>query len=292
MKYTYLILTLLLFGLSSCEENEKERITRLVNEWQGKQIVFPENPVFTRYLTDTTDFQIPSSEYKVLVYVDSLGCTSCKLQLDKWKEFIEYVNSITESTVPFVFFFHPKNYKEVQYLLKRDRFNLPVCIDTDDQLNKLNRFPDDITFQTFLLDKDNKVIALGSPVQNTAVKDLYVKRITGKDNVTQQSRLQTTAEVQPKEVNFGTFTKSESKEAVIEIKNTGNNPLVIADVNTTCGCTTATYDKQPAKTEETLKIKVTMTPKDTGFFDEIVTIKYNSTNNQPVKVNIKGNVRE
>lgn len=29
-----------------------------------------------------------------------------------------------------------------------------------------------------------------------------------------------------------------------------------------------------------------MTPKDTGFFDEVVTIKYNSINNQAVKVKI------
>ena len=40
----------------------------------------------------------------------------------------------------------------------------PVCIDIDDQLNKLNKFPADITFQTFLLDKDNKVAVLGNPV--------------------------------------------------------------------------------------------------------------------------------
>ena len=34
-----------------------------------------------------------------------------------------------------------------------------------------------------------------------------------------------------------------------------------------------------------------MTPKDTGFFQEVVTIKYNSINNQPVKIKIKGNAQ-
>ena len=34
-----------------------------------------------------------------------------------------------------------------------------------------------------------------------------------------------------------------------------------------------------------------MTPKDTGFFDEVVMIKYNSLNNQHIKLKIKGNVR-
>ena len=34
-----------------------------------------------------------------------------------------------------------------------------------------------------------------------------------------------------------------------------------------------------------------MTPKDTGFFDEVVTVRYNSINNQPAKVKIKGNAK-
>lgn len=261
-----------------------------MNEWQGKQIVFPENLIFTRYLTDTTDYRIPQSEYKVLVYVDSIGCTSCKLQLHKWKELIDYTDSVTQNKVPFLFFFHPKDAKEIRYLLKRDGFDRPICIDLDDRLNKLNKFPADMTFQTFLLDKNNKVSVLGNPVHNTAVKDLYLKQITGKDNPNKNIP-KTIAEASQTEIDFGTFDKSETKETTIEVKNTGDSPLVIVDVSTTCGCTVATYNKRPAKPEETLRVEIKMTPKDTGFFDEVVTIKYNSINNQPVKARIKGNAQ-
>lgn len=293
MKTLNLIILVLLPIFFSCKNEQKEKekhIAQLVNEWQGKQIVFPENLIFTRYLTDTTDYRIPQSEYKVLVYVDSIGCTSCKLQLHKWKELIEYTDSVTQEKIPFLFFFHSKDYKEIRYLLKCDGFDRPVCIDMDDRLNKLNKFPADMTFQTFLLDKNNKVAVLGNPVHNTAIKDLYLKQITGKDSPT-KNMLKTTAEATQTEIDFGTFDKSEIKETTIEIKNTGNNPLVIVDVSTTCGCTAATYDKRPAKPGETLRVGIKMTPKDTGFFDEVVTIKYNSINNQPVKGRIKGNVR-
>ena len=163
MKIFNLIILLLLPIFFSCKNEQKEKeklIEQLVNEWQGKQIVFPENLTFTRFLTDTTDYHIPNSEYKVLIYVDSIGCTSCKLQLHKWKELIEYTDSATENKVSFLFFFHSKDYKEIRYLLKRDAFDRPVCIDMDDRLNKLNKFPTDMTFQTFLLDKNNKIVAL------------------------------------------------------------------------------------------------------------------------------------
>ena len=290
---TVLLYILLIAAFFSCDNKQKEKekqILQLVNEWQGKQIVFPENAVFTRYLTDTTDYQIPQSEYKVLIYVDSAGCTSCKLQLHKWKELIEYTDSVTQGEVPFLFFFHPKDTTDIKILLKREGFNKPVCIDWDDQLNKQNNFPADMTFQTFLLDKNNKIAVLGNPVYNPAVKDLYLKQITGKDNPNKNIP-KTTAEASQTDIDFDTFDKSETKETTIEVKNTGDSPLVIVDVSTTCGCTAATYDKRPAKPGESLRVGIKMTPKDTGFFDEVVTVRYNSINNQPVKVKIKGNVR-
>ncbi|MCI7684871.1 MAG: DUF1573 domain-containing protein, partial [Parabacteroides merdae] len=45
----------------------------------------------------------------------------------------------------------------------------------------------------------------------------------------------------------------------------------------------------PAKPGERLRIEVRMTPKDTGFFDEIVTLKCNTAS--PVKVKIRGQVQ-
>ena len=147
-----------------------------------------------------------------------------------------------------------------------------------------------MNFQTFLLDKNNKVIILGNPAKNSTVKDLYLKQITGKASPNKNIP-KTTAAATKTEIDFGTFDKSEIKETTIEVKNTGESPLVIVDVSTTCGCTAATYDKRPAKPGESLRVGIKMTPKDTGFFDEVVKIKYNSINNQPVKVKIKGNVR-
>jgi hypothetical protein len=158
--YTFLPLLFI-----SCGGNRpKEEAARLVAEWQGREILFPENIVFTRNLTDTTDYRIPDSEYKVLIYVDSTGCTTCKLQLSKWKELIASVDSLTGGSVPFLFFLHSNNYREIRYVLKEVGFELPVCIDTEDALNRLNRFLPDAAYQTFLLNRENKVVLVGNPV--------------------------------------------------------------------------------------------------------------------------------
>ena len=51
-----ILLTIILLSCHNEQKEKTKQITHLVNEWQGKQIVFPENLIFTRYLIDTTDF--------------------------------------------------------------------------------------------------------------------------------------------------------------------------------------------------------------------------------------------
>ena len=175
----FLFLLLGVLCLVSCKESEKERIARLVNEWEGKEIKFPPHSVFTIQGKDTVTMDYRIAEFKVITYVDSIGCTSCKLQLHRWKELIAEMDSVTSGTVPFLFYFHPKDVKELCYLLRRDAFNNPVCFDEMEDFNKLNRFPSDITFQTFLLDKENRVIGMGNPVHNLNIWKLYMNTIKG-----------------------------------------------------------------------------------------------------------------
>ena len=61
MRWKTCIISLLL--LSSCQNSPQEHITQLVEEWQGKEVRFPENPVFTRQLGDTVDYRILEAEY-------------------------------------------------------------------------------------------------------------------------------------------------------------------------------------------------------------------------------------
>ena len=193
MKPLDLIILLLTIFLSACQDKQKEIITLLVKEWQGKQILFPENMVFTRFASDTTNFVIPTSDYKVLVFVDSIGCTSCKLQLSRWKEFIRYTDSISQKNIPFLFFFQFDDQWEIHSLLIRENFDKPICLDRSDSLKQLNHFPKDIRFQVFLLDKNNKVVVIGNPVHNPNVKELYLEEISRKQPV---APIQTTVKVE------------------------------------------------------------------------------------------------
>ena len=279
-------LIVLLYGLSSCQDSGEEAMLRLVNEWNGKEIKFPSRSVFTIQGKDTVDFEFRHADYKVVTYIDSVGCTSCKLQLPRWKELLAEVDSLTGGSVPFLFYFHPKDAKELRYLTRRDDFAYPVCFDGQDELNHLNNFPSDMTFQTLLLDKSNKVIAIGNPVLNPKVRELYVRLITGNEG-TKSSATQTQVSVSQTVVDFGKFPMHEKKEHSFALINTGNNVLAVQDVITSCGCTKAEYSKEPVRPGGTLEVKVIYEADEPGRFNKSITV-YCNAKESPLQLTIRG----
>ena len=286
MRYVYIIMFVLTF--LSCQDKNKEAMLRLVKEWDGKEIKFPARSVFTIQGKDTVDFDFKDAEYKVVTYVDSSGCTSCKLQLPRWIEFMEELESKTKDNVPFVFVFHPKSAKELRHTLRLHGFNHPVFLDEKDDFNTLNRFPDDMMFQTFLLDKDNKVQIIGNPVLNPQVKELYISKVTGKGK--QPDAFATKMTVDRTEYDFGTFPMSESQECFFRITNTGSSLLMVQDVVTSCGCTKVEYDKHPVPPGQSMDLKVIYEAEESGRFTKVM-IVYSNAETSPVRLRIKGDAR-
>ena len=282
----YLTLIMCVWMLASCQESREETMLRLVNEWNGKEIKFPVHSVFTIQGKDTVDFEFCNANYKVITYIDSVGCTSCKLQLPRWKKLVGEVDSITNGSVPFLFYFHPKDMKELRYLTRRDDFEYPVCFDEKDELNRLNRFPSDMTFQTFLLDKDNKVVAMGNPVLNPKIKDLYIDVIKEKKETGQATNV-TSASVNQTVLDFGSFPQLEKQEKSFVLTNTGNGLLVIQDIITSCGCTKVEYSKEPVRPGGTLEVKVIYEAEKAEHFNKTVTVFCN-TKDSPLRLTVKG----
>ena len=271
----------------SCQESRKEHINRLVKEWKKKEIVFPKNPIFTILGNDTVDFKIKKSNYKVVVYVDSTGCVSCKLRLKEWKEFIAYVDSVSGGQVPFLFFFQSKDNKELRYILKRDNFRLPVCVDSQNEFGKLNRFPSEQMFQTFLLDKDNRVKVIGNPIHNLSVKELYLKEIAG----IKETEILALTQLVPdrEEYDMGIVAENETKKQKVLLKNTGDVPFVIKGITTSCDCTTAEYDWKEIAPDEQKEIVVSYKGEEPGDFWRTVTV-YGNIPDQSLTLSFVGKV--
>ena len=286
LRFLYLFLSLLL--LASCGDSRREDITRLVKLWQGREIKYPDGVVFTKLARDTVPVDVYARSHKVLVYVDSAGCTSCRLQLHEWKKFIAEVDSVTEGTTRFLFFLTPKSVKEARNITRRDDFTHPICVDMQNRLDSLNHFPDEEMFHTFLLDENNRVKVVGNPIHNRAVRGLYLKHLTGREV---QDAVKTIIDVPVRQFTLDTLCIGESKTASFTLRNVGGKSLVIHDVVTSCGCTDARYEKHPILPGDSTVVHIVYTAEDPGYFSKSAQVYVNAEPSS-VRLLINGVVRD
>lgn len=179
MKLCYIVIFLVIL-LSSCNKTTKKSIAKkMLIEWTGKEIKF-----FNKTGCLKIDSAVPCSEinkenYKILLYVDSMGCASCHLPLREWKKIIQESDTLFSKKLQFIFLFQLKHdgEKEIKQLLKTNGFFYPIFLDIDNKTFNLNNFPKEQEYQCFLLDKNNKVVMVGNPVLNRGIWDLYKKVI-------------------------------------------------------------------------------------------------------------------
>lgn len=101
----------------------------------------------------------------------------------------------------------------------------------------------------------------------------------------------TTMDVSTKVFDAGEVVKGELISAEFVVKNTGDNPLIIADVSTSCSCTVGDYPKDPIQPGETGKVTATVDTDRIGGakVDKAVTILAN-TKPSKTELKIKGKI--
>ena len=294
-KATTIALGIFVFSASfcSCKDNtRREEAAKIVTEWTGKEILFPDNIscyVSGRETLPEICDEWFQKDFKILMYVDSAGCSDCRLKLFEWKQLIGEADSLFHGKVGFLLFFQPKSAREMTLLFTRDRFDYPVFMDINGTINRLNDFPKEMGFQCFLLDSDNKVLAIGNPVLNMNVWELYKSQIAG--GMMTEPKVLTTATVDKTIHDYGTIRIGDSNAANFTITNTGSSSLVIFRVSASCGCTNVEWEKQPIAPGETTTIRVDITPDETGYFSKTITV-YCNIQDTPVRLMVKGNTYE
>ena len=280
------------FCLLSCQSGgEKDKIAQLVAKWENKEIIFPQDaPFFSE--GKSINYMIRSDiNYRIVTYVDSIGCTSCKLQLYKWNEIMKKTDSLTNNKVEYLFYFHPQNEKELAYILYRDNFIYPVCIDKHNEFYRLNQVPHNIDFQTFLLDKNNRVLAIGNPIHNPKIKKLYLNIIQGKiESSIKRNDFETKVEIPIKSLSLDNFNWKEKKHMTFVLKNIGSHPLVIQDISTPCGCIKADYIKKPIFPGDSAALNITYQAEHKEYFDRTIKV-YCNVENSPLFFRITGNAK-
>lgn len=77
--------------------------------------------------------------------------------------------------------------------------------------------------------------------------------------------------------DFGKIPLNKAAVYTFNFTNTGDTPLIISNVETTCGCTVPEYSKTPIKSGEKGFVKVTITPVGAALpFNKQITLTSNA----------------
>ncbi|MCF8360957.1 MAG: DUF1573 domain-containing protein [Prolixibacteraceae bacterium] len=91
------------------------------------------------------------------------------------------------------------------------------------------------------------------------------------------------------EVNMGTLAYKEPCCVDIPFQNTGEQALIIYNIETSCGCTVAGWNRKPVKPGDNGTITLTYDSEFPGFFRKTITVFYNGVNS-PDTILLKGEV--
>ena len=240
--YMRCLVCLLCFSLFvSCSKKNNDGLTELVAEWYGKEITFPVDVKYTNVIEGKCVNFVGNSEYKILVYVNGDNCLFCKLKMDLWKDFMAYIQEKYHGFIPFLLYINYPNYSEIEYILKSSKFDYPICYDRYDELNKLNKFPLDDHLRTFLLDRDNKVLAIGNPTMNKSIRNLFIKIVTDGD-VALESEIQSSIVLSKYQIDLGNMSLGSILTFDILIQNIESKPVRIKQIMPSCNCVKIKHD--------------------------------------------------
>jgi hypothetical protein len=172
------IFALILLSILSCCDSQTTRTKRLLKEWIGKEILFPQEARFT-VLGNDVNVPLLSESHKILAYHDTEGCMECKLELHYWMQFMRDVQDKSRKKVSLMFVLDTtkENRDRIDSIMRLSQFDYPVWFDSDALFVETNKFPRERAFHFFLLDEDNRVVLIGNPISKSQIWDKYIEML-------------------------------------------------------------------------------------------------------------------
>lgn len=100
----------------------------------------------------------------------------------------------------------------------------------------------------------------------------------------------TTVRIDRTTASMGSFDWKQEQKTDFTLVNTGNKPLIIHTINTSCGCTTVDFPKKPVRPGEEAVLHVSYKAEHEGYFNKTITV-YCNVEFSPIKLKITGTGR-
>lgn len=176
LKIGILLTCLAFFSFSSCDRRKKE-INEQVNKLYSSVIDVPYSDMETLVVDSA---YLPSkADYQILVYMDSTECTPCYAShYGEWESVLKECRKYTPSITLSIIIESKDISKNVKEKFMASDFDKTIFIDKTGVFRKKNPvFPESNIMHVLLLDKNNKVVLVGNPLNNEKIKELLYTKL-------------------------------------------------------------------------------------------------------------------
>ena len=172
MKRGLLLCVLIVALFTSCQERKtKKQVDKLLSE----TVVVPSEISQVLFGRDTLLMNVVGSPARLVIYTDSLSCSSCRLKyMYEYNDILSLHEESDGELMP-IFVFSPREGQaaEIRNTLLLYRFDYPILLDDKGLFPAANpHIPSDNRFHTFLLDRNGKVVLVGDPLHNPQLWEL------------------------------------------------------------------------------------------------------------------------
>jgi|GEM_PF-4986249 len=148
----------------SAEEN--------INKWVGNRMWLPKD---LQILPEgINDKDVYDSKLKIVTSID-VTCGTCLMDFEFWKTFVIELNQ-RKLNCKVLVFVYGSDLDQIKATIKQLNVSIPCAIDLSNSFLSNNHITDK-RISCALLDRENRVQLIGSPVLNTQLSDLYFQKI-------------------------------------------------------------------------------------------------------------------
>lgn len=252
--YRYIFLFATAAITLSCVNYRSREIAIVIDEWIGKEFIIPQDLSFT---SNGNSLSISDEDYDFFIvnYADSSNCTECSLKLPLWEHFMSRLDT-SEVKVALLTVVGGDQSSLLYRLTGHHAYNYPVAIDKYRCLKRSNGSDFGKYFTTMLLDNKKRILAVGNPVLNTAVGQLYMNRMFEDNHFVKNN---STLIVDYPSRNVGFVNHGDTVYTSFLVNNISDSIYTISELITSCHCLTAHITSDTIYPRRSARIEIAVT---------------------------------
>lgn len=171
--FNYIYILIPFWFCVSCSDANRQKASNLVIDLAGREIIISDS----LFQGKNQEIRYRYADFKILSYVKSFdGCTECQLQLPFWIDVMRsFRDSIKSARIEVIFIMSGENRSIINEIKTKYGDMFIFIYDKNNVFNRLNENLLSTRSQTLLLNRNNKIIGIGSPILNKGIRRVYIK---------------------------------------------------------------------------------------------------------------------